>query len=551
MTARQFLIGVIVVIILFLALEARYIAKFPLVMDEYVDAETVYGYYAHSVPYRDFAPNKTVLARYVELPLLELVGDPWTALLLTKFEIVLIAALAIWFAAITMGRRFGFEAALAALILLVCMNTFNERCAELRTDMPAAAAGLVSLTLLVRKRPGWAGAAASVALMMSQKSAYFVLAGEAGLALPFIAQRDRQRFRDLLAFNVAALSTFLGYLGFWSLLSSPRAVFDATFLAPRGNAFGSSFGNTLRAHFWPQTLIRNSFFYALSGAALVHAGVKGIRTRIAQPLMLFGYAATLIALCIWHKQPWPYFFVFLVPTLFVLQAPLFAALIERLRREARPASLIAAAALLVFGALLPVASRLPATLSRDNGYQQHMFRLGDAILGSSSDQYLAGVPMLYRRTQAVAEQFNSLDSLERARIARMPAAELLTVIRKLNTTPTKFLIMNYRLIGLPRLLDLYLRVTFEPYWGSIFIYSPRIGPGRFSIPFDGQYLVKAAGPITIDGTPVQGRVVLRRGLHVARAGAPFRLMFQPENAGPFLDPRSREYEELFNAVYDF
>src|SRR4051794_7904755 len=44
MTARQFMIGLFAVITLFLALEARYITKFPLVMDEFVDAEVVRFY---------------------------------------------------------------------------------------------------------------------------------------------------------------------------------------------------------------------------------------------------------------------------------------------------------------------------------------------------------------------------------------------------------------------------------------------------------------------------------------------------------------------------
>jgi hypothetical protein len=550
MTARQFVIGLIAVITLFLALEARYIAKFPLVMDEFVDAETVYGYYAHAVPYRDFAPNKTVLARYVELPLLELVRDPWTALLVTKFEIALLAALAIAFAAVTLARLFGRGPTLAALILLVCMNTFNERCAELRTDMPAAAAGLLSLMLLIRKRPGWAGVACSVALMMSQKAAYFVLASEAALVLPFLVRRDAHRFRELIAFNVAAISAFLAYLGFWSLLSSPRAVYEATFVGPTGNAFGDFFGNTLRARYWPQTLSRNPFFYALSGAALLFLGVKGLRHRDAGALTLFGYAAALIALCIWHKQPWPYFFVFLIPTLFVIQAPLLEAAIARLSREGRSAWLVAAALVLVFGVVLPLGSRLPATLARNSDYQQSTFRLADAIL-HPGEQYLAGVPMLFRRTQAVPEQFNSLDSTERARIAAMPIAKMLSVIQQLSRTPTKFVILNYRLIGLPQPLNLYLRVTFEPFWGSIFIYSPRIGPGHFDLAFDGAYFVKSAAAVSIDGAPATGIVQLRRGPHIASASAPFRLTFQPQGVERWLDPRFRDYEELFFAVYDF
>jgi hypothetical protein len=195
-------------------------------------------------------------------------------------------------------------------------------------------------------------------------------------------------------------------------------------------------------------------------------------------------------LCVWHKQPWPYFFVFLIPTLFVIQAPLLAAVIARLDREGRSTRLVAAALAIVFGVVLPVGSRLPATLARSSDYQQSTFRLADAIL-RLEDRYLAGVPMLFRRTQAVPKQFNLLDSTERARIAAMPIAKILSVIQQLSRTPTRLVILNYRLSGLPQPLNLYLRVTFEPYWGSIFIYSPRVGPGHFDLAFDGAYLVKS------------------------------------------------------------
>jgi hypothetical protein len=210
----------------------------------------------------------------------------------------------------------------------------------------------------------------------------------------------------------------------------------------------------------------------------------------------------------------------------------------------------AATLMIVFGALLPLISRLPVTLARNSAYQQSNFRLADAIL-QPGDRYLAGVPILYRREQALPQQFNSLDRVERARLAAMSPGEMLSVIRQLNAVPTKLLILNYRMIGLPRLLDLYLSVTFEPYWGSVFIYSPKIGPGQFNLPFDGNYLVKSATPVSIDGVPVQGIVRLGRGSHIAAVSSPFRLSFRPQGIERWLDPRFRSYEEPFHSVYSF
>jgi len=51
-------------------------------------------------------------------------------------------------------------------------------------------------------------------------------------------------------------------------------------------------------------------------------------------LTLFVYALVLGALCIWHKQPWPYFFVLLVPTAYLLHVAWLDAAFVWL--EARP-----------------------------------------------------------------------------------------------------------------------------------------------------------------------------------------------------------------------
>src|SRR6185369_10645436 len=97
----------------------------------------------------------------------------------------------------------------------------------------------------------------------------------------------------------------------------------------------------------------------------------------------------------WHKQPWPYFFVNIVPTLFVVIA--FA--IDHLRAGLlrRPFRELAIALYIVAAILLPL-SRLRSTLRQTSDYQEAMFRTGHALL-KPDEKYFDGAGMLFGRKQ--------------------------------------------------------------------------------------------------------------------------------------------------------
>ena len=72
-----------------------------------------------------------------------------------------------------------------------------------------------------------------------------------------------------------------------------------------------------------------------------------------------------------YTQPWPYFFVLLLPTFFVLHAHFF----DSWRNPPRPAI----AVIVLFGVIVP-ALRIPVALRRDNSYQRYNVRLATAML---------------------------------------------------------------------------------------------------------------------------------------------------------------------------
>jgi hypothetical protein len=245
--------------------------------------------------------------------------------------------------------------------------------------------------------------------------------------------------------------------------------------------------------------------------------------------------------------------VILIPTLFVVHVPFLEAAMRRLQRERAATRRTVAAAAVLLGIVITVAARLPATLARDNRFQHSMFRIGSALLATGG-QYLAGTPIFYDHEQAVADELNSIDNLEKMRLWSKSPEEMRQLIHRVDTAPIKFLLYNYRLQGMPPVFRRYLQSKFAPYWGDIFLYAPRLSGGPFTLKFGGRYLVSMTSPsVVIDGRPVQNGAILQlgAGTHTAVTTVPFGLAFLPTIDPTLLDPNSREYQEFFESVYSF
>ena len=544
LSPAHFRIAIGALALLFLVLEIVYITRFPVIMDEFVDAEIVHKLRTQ-LPYRDLPTGKTVLGYYTQLPVLALVHDKWNALLAVKVEMAILAAASIAFAALAMAKQHSRTAVALAVALLFAMSTFNERAAEFRSDMPTAICGLIALLLLLERRYAAAGLTCAISLMMSQKAAYHVIASDVALAISFLAVRKRARFTGAIVFNAVAAVTFAAYLVFFSLLAGFRTVMNQTFTGASAIAFKTFYAD-LRAEFWTQTINRNPVFYALAAAAIIDLVIHW-RRDAGRAGMLGAYALTVTALCAWHKQPWPYFFVILLPTLFVAQIPF----IETLLRHARRATI---AGLIVFAVALPVAIRLPATLARDSSFQRCTFRIGDAMLDQGGT-YLAGAPIFYDRSQAGGIPLNTLDGYWQQYLRQLPKPEMMRLIAQLDAAPIRLIVLNYRLRQTAPLLQAYLQSRYAHYWGGIFVYAPIVLPGQFTVKFDGTFVAQSRDgqPFAIDGKQMaSGSLVpLHAGSHNVEATDAVRLRLEPAIDRRLLDPNCRDVREFFPNVYQF
>ena len=527
----------------YLAIQLAYISRLPLVMDEFDGAQEAWQLLSVT-PYKDFRPYKTVLGYYLELPPLLVTSDVWTGLMLTKAWIAVINTAAIFAATVTLASLFTPLAALTGQVLLISVTTFLERSSEIRVDMLTAWAGLASFLLLLNRRWLLAGVMAGVSFLISQKGVYYALAANtAAGAFWLFESRDRRTFRDLIVMNAGSAAVIAVYILLWGIASSPSTVFNATFLSHGDIVLSNMYD--LEEH-WARTLGRNPLFYWGALAGIVALIVLRWRGQVgASHAMVAVYAGVVFALCRWHKQPWPYFFVILIPTLMVVHV----AVVEYLARYQRWRP-IAAAVILLLGVAFPL-WYMPGILERDNGYQQHVIRLASSML-AEGETYLAGNDLIYNRHQ-------SHPALRRLGAPRLQALQqwspeqLQKVIAELEEARPKFVIDEYRMRGLPEPLRAYLATRFKSLWSSVHGYAPLVDPGQadFDVWFDGDYTVE--GDAVIDGRAVSTgtTIALTRGKHRHESAVPVRLQFKPAGFAAHADPIRKSRRPMFARAYDY
>jgi hypothetical protein len=528
----RFALAVALLLVAYAGVESLYIAHMPLVMDEFQGAYAVHEL-ARGVPYRDFIPYKTVLGYALQLPVLELVPGLWASMLAVKVEMMLFVVAAFAAACFVLRRSVSGGATVAALAMTLAMSDFLERSAELRVDMLTAIFGLLSLLLLLRRQEALAGSLAAASFLVSQKGAVFVLAGVCFLLLtagPFAAA-----VRGASRYLLTAAALLVLYLAGWSCVAPPAEVVRSVLFGPA--AVVTTDAVPIRAHFWMQTLTRNPIFYALSLLAMV--------TLVRRDRALAAYAAVVALFAVAYPQPWPYHFVLLVPTMFVVLAAGGGGWFSRPRLR------LLVVGIFVAGVAWPLA-RLPIALRRDNGAQRAAVELAHALVGRD-ESYLAGVDLLYDRRQA-PQALRFLDNNLQIRLHHLPAGQLAATALSLAAAPNTVVVVNEQLSALPAPLLRVIRGRYAPLWGNVWIYAPAVLRGRFVIEHTGTYALQplgAAGAMQIDGAAVAGRVALARGAHTYAGAAPLRLKLQPAGWEGAADRRFGRPQPLFPAVYSY
>ena len=314
----------------FLGIETGYAVNRPLSVDEFNGAWSV-AQLATRTPYVDFEPYKPVLGYYVQLALLCLGRDTWHGYLAVRLGMVCLTGAVLLLGGLRLQRIFRPGAVCLAFALVIVMTSLLEWAIEVRLDMLTALFGFVSLILLLNRRAGLAGTLAGLSFLISQKGTMYALAGGVASLGCLATQRDRRWVRDVLVYGVCVVLPISLYVLYWSLVASLAKVWGPMFAqATQLRALTTPLHSraSLYQTFWTETLTRNPFFYMCAIGA-IGSLLALRRTRNHRQTMLLFYGGTVGAVMLSVRQPWPYSFVLLVPTAFVLQAELFSHELER------------------------------------------------------------------------------------------------------------------------------------------------------------------------------------------------------------------------------
>jgi hypothetical protein len=555
MSRDRFGVLLAALIVAYLFLQAAYVVRQPLIVDEFAGAAEVHRL-THGVPYRDYLPYKTVLGYAIQGIAAALTNEAWTRFIAIKLQMAAINAAMLAVAGIWLARLYGRRPALMALLVMICSSIFLERSSELRVDMLTAWLGVLSLLALLDRKPGWAGAFLALSFGVSQKAALYAVAADAAfLALLAGSSRETRRenrtLKSFFTFNAVFAGGVLLYVAIWSVPSSFRTVVLQVFGA-MGDAAGLDLYE-IRWWYWRQTLIRNPAMFVLAGIALWRLGRRSIRDRLAdRDAFLAIFAIGVLAQAAWYPTPWPYFFVIVWPTLLVLHAAAFQVFLSM---EVPARTRIAAYAALTGVAVIYPLLRLPVMFSRDNGYQRHSIELADFLVGPG-DTYLAAAPLLPHRKQSVA-RLAWVDAVAITRLRKESPAGLNAIVAELERTPPKVLIANYRIYGLPPAIRIWLERHYARLAGSVYTYAPMIGPGQAvpSLAFAGRYRVELqqqTAALRVDGQVRRNGDLLEltKGAHALVSPTGVRLRMLPHGVEQHLDADYLAEQVFLPNLYD-
>jgi hypothetical protein len=522
----------------FFWLQVRYCRHLPLVMDELQGASAVYQL-RNLVPYVDFTPYKNVVGYYLQLPFMLLYRDLWSQMMAVKIGMAGITALVLFGCGCALVRVIRADAVVLATAVLLAMSTFLERAAELRVDMLTSLAGLVSLVLLLSRRYAWAGFACGLSFLISQKGVYFFVAGSfALLGRGLFLAREQWRWRDAALFAVTALAMIGVYLLAFGAIGSFDAVADMALSKPAQIALADDYKNLGR--FWLITVQRNPYFYSLAVLGIGGALERAKRSQSELDWMIFAYGGAVLLLCVGHKQPWPYFFVLLLPTLWVP--------IARTIEQLSPRGWMFWTAYLLFGLLYPLYTRVPVVLARDSGHQRYTVELAQRLL-KKGDTYLAGTNMVYTREQSPG----TLAWLDKPNLDALRHISSTELIADLHRKPPKLVIGNYRIDALPVTVRKAIRADYDHLWASVWYYAPTIHDQHFDLGYTGHYRLGVEQSIQIDDqvVPPGSSIYLKAGPHVSNViGFKLRLI-PPQKVLENLALKHRMPADLFPSVYDY
>lgn len=323
-----FILALISFCLCYLGFELLYNHYTMISVDEFWFAHRIYQY-KDGIPYRDFAPYKTILGYYMLLPPMMSGRGILQTLLFTKDYIAVFNTFVLLASSLWLTRFFSRTGVLISLAILISAEIVLSYSTQLRVDLLGYWFCFFSLLALLDKRYWFAGLLIGLGFATTQKAIWCIFASNCGLGLYWLLNtRDIKTFKNIVAFNIVSAVVIALYLVFWSWISDWHTVMTSVF-HEASVMYHLDWYDPFRVLFWKTIINYNPLLFMLWPVTLLslfitYEGDKSYQNRF----IVVTYAYVILLCLIPYKQVFPYYMQVTIPIYFALYAAFTAWLFD-------------------------------------------------------------------------------------------------------------------------------------------------------------------------------------------------------------------------------
>jgi hypothetical protein len=329
-----FIIGLATLCLLYLSIQIFLNCYLMLAIDEFWFAHIIY-HYQNALPYRDFAPYKTVLGYY--LLLFPLLGADYlsahffnyqnifTTLILTKQFIALFNACILFFSSLWLIRHFSRAGVITSLALLITSDIVLSYSANIRVDLLGYWFCFFALLFLLEQRFFLAGLLLGLGFVTTQKAIWYIFAANFALALQWIIfSRKRILLKNIIYCNIAIACVITSYILFWAEIADINTLIASLF-HESSILYHLDWYSAARKLFWTSIIFYNPLLFALWPLTLISLVVSFDEDKDYAKRFFIVSVGMIILLClIPYKMIFPYYMQVTIPILLLVYAAFFS-----------------------------------------------------------------------------------------------------------------------------------------------------------------------------------------------------------------------------------
>lgn len=293
-------------------------------VDDFNFAHLIYRY-KNALPYRDFAPYKTVLGYYLLLPPMLSSHSLLAPLYNTKIFIALLNSILFFISGCWLTCFFPRAAVLGGMLLIIFTEFVLSYSTNIRVDIFAYWLCLFAFLLLLENRHALAGILIGTGFLFSQKALWYIVASNCAIGVYWLCFSRNWRYAShILLFNFCCIATIMIYAAFWAHFSSFSLVMHNLFLDAAA-LYKLNIYDAARIGFWSTSVSQNPLLLLLWPVTLLSLFVTSEKdTDYQKRLMIVTYAFVIMLSLISYKQPFTYYVLTAMPAFMLLYAAFFS-----------------------------------------------------------------------------------------------------------------------------------------------------------------------------------------------------------------------------------